>query len=189
MPKLMCIVEGHGDAKALPELLRHIFAGIQVAKPWRIHADRLLKGDLAEARNAIQQARREAVDGVLVLLDTDCEPAKCPKKVAVALRAKLGEIDERMPLALVLAECEFETWFLEAAESLRGKRGLPIELERPGKPLSIRGAKEWLGQRMPRGYSETVDQPALAAVMDIEAARRNSRSFQKLCDEVMRLCL
>jgi hypothetical protein len=42
---------------------------------------------------------------------------------------------------------------------------------------------------MPRGlrYSETLDQPALAAVFDLEAARQRCPSFHKFCRDVERL--
>jgi hypothetical protein len=81
---------------------------------------------------------------------------------------------------VVLACQEFETWFIAAARSLRGKRGLPEDLEIPDLPEGIRGAKEWLRNRMPkhRPYAETVDQPALAAEFDLQEARR-APSFDK----------
>jgi len=50
----------------------------------------------------------------------------------------------------------------------------------------VRDAKGWLHARMPKGYSETVDQPALAAVFDLTAARR-SPSFDKLIRDLLGL--
>ena len=51
-------------------------------------------------------------------------------------------------------------------------------------PDTIRGAKEWLSARIADGrYRETTDQPAFAAVMDLEMAHRRSRSFMKLCTD------
>jgi hypothetical protein len=56
-------------------------------------------------------------------------------------------------------------------------------------PESIRDAKGFLTRNMPgsRAYSETADQPALAAVFDIQTARSRSDSFDKCCREVRRL--
>jgi hypothetical protein len=63
-----------------------------------------------------------------------------------------------------------------------GKRNLPITLQAPLNSEVIRDAKGWLGEQMgnPR-YHEVSDQPALAAIVNIETAKENSRSFRKLC--------
>jgi hypothetical protein len=86
----------------------------------------------------------------------------------------------------VLAYREFETWFLAAAQSLRGQRGLPSDLDPPDAPEAIRGAKEWLGKNMPRKYRETLDQPALTNMFDLNTARQVD-SFDKCYREIMRL--
>ena len=90
-----------------------------------------------------------------------------------------------MPISVILAKREFEAWFLAAAESLRNKRGLPNNLVPPENPESIRGAKEWLGDKMPVGgsYKETTDQPAFTAVFDMNAARA-ADSFDKCYREI-----
>jgi len=49
---------------------------------------------------------------------------------------------------------------------------------------SIRDAKGWLTENMVDqrfSYSETLDQPALTATFDIDAARIASDSFDKFC--------
>jgi hypothetical protein len=77
-----------------------------------------------------------------------------------------------LPVFVILAQREFECWFLAAAESIRGKRGLPADLAPPQDPEAVREAKGWLRDRMQgRVYSETIDQPALAAVFDLNQAR------------------
>jgi len=115
----------------------------------------------------------------------DCEDhAPCKLGPTLLARAKAARGD--IPVGVVLAYREFETWFLAAAESLRGRRGLPADLEPPDNPEAIRGAKEWLGKHMPRKYSETLDQPALTDKFDLGAARRID-SFDKCYREVMRL--
>lgn len=79
-------------------------------------------------------------------------------------------------------------WFLAAAESLSGCRGLPNPLAPPEDPESIRGAKEWLDRQMrPHGYEPTIDQAAFAARFDLAKARVCSPSFDKFCREVERL--
>ena len=82
-------------------------------------------------------------------------------------------------VSVILPQREFEGWFLAAAQSIRGRRGLPVDLARPEDPEEIRGAKGWLRERMHgRVYSETIDQPALAAIFDLNQAR-SARSFDK----------
>jgi hypothetical protein len=83
---------------------------------------------------------------------------------------------------------EYEAWFLAAAESLRGRRGIALDMPIPPRPESIRDAKGWLSEQMGRNrrYEETSDQAALTAIFDLDAARR-AHSFDKLYREVSRL--
>ncbi len=62
-------------------------------------------------------------------------------------------------------------------------------LTTPPNPEEVRGAKEWLSDRMEgtRRYKETLDQPGLTAVFDIASARPRSDSFDKCCREITRL--
>jgi hypothetical protein len=189
---MLCVVEGEGEQDALPVLLRrlvpHLIPGgyADFVRPWRVHAGSLFQGNWGKVESAVAEARAKGYCAVLLVLDTDCEGERCPLVIAGPLLSRLQNLAPDLHVGLVLAECEFETWFIEAAESLRGQRGLPQDLERPANPL-IRDAKGWIGERMPKKYRETLDQAALAAVMDIEVARQNSRSFRKLCDEILRL--
>lgn len=61
-------------------------------------------------------------------------------------------------------------------------------VEGHGDREAVRGAKEWLSQRMESGrtYSETLDQPALAACFDFDMARR-ADSFDKCYRDIVRL--
>ena len=88
----------------------------------------------------------------------------------------------------MLAKQEFEAWFLAAAESLRGQRGLKDDIQSPTDPEAIRGAKEWLRGRMQSGktYRSKRDQPALAALFDFEQARQ-ADSFDKCYRDIVRL--
>jgi hypothetical protein len=77
--------------------------------------------------------------------------------------------------------------FLAAAESLRARFRSPVESPAPAEAEEIRGAKEWLRERLSGGrYSPTVDQPALAAIFDLRQARA-APSFDKLWREMERL--
>ena len=111
----------------------------------------------------------------------DCDWDQCcPAHEAPALLNRARAVRFDMLISVILAKQEYEAWFLAAAESLRGKAGLPKDLQTPADPENIRAAKEWLSRHMPRGrnYAETVDQAAFTSQFDLEMARR-SDSFDK----------
>lgn len=191
MVRLAAIVEGHGECEAVPILVRRIAQTLDPALAPLVHpvirvpASRLVKQ--GEIERAIELAARKNAGqgGILVLLDCD-DGRPCQDGPALLKRAVKARSD--LPISVVLAKREFEAWFLAAAESLRGRRGLPADLIGPENPEDIRGAKEWLTGKMPQGqsYAESSDQPALTEVFDMNAARR-ADSFDKCYREVVRL--
>ena len=106
-------------------------------------------------------------------------------ELASGIAARAKTVIPHCAVSVVCANREFEAWFLASAESLSGRRGLLVaEGESPSDPDAIRGAKEWLSGRIANGrYRETTDQPAFSALIDLEVARRRSRSFRKLCTD------
>jgi hypothetical protein len=124
--------------------------------------------------------------GILVLVDADDD---CPGTEGPAWLARAQKARSDKPVAVVFAKREFEAWFLAGASSLAGKRGMSTNLAAPPSPEEERGAKQWLTKQMEgsRAYKETLDQPALADVLDLDQARAGSPSFDKLCREVERL--
>lgn len=186
------IVEGEGELAAVPVLLRRLAARIlpdsyvEVGSPVRISRNRVLAA--GELSVAMERAARtiQRPGGIVILLDADedCPARFGPHLVELALTARPD-----IPMGVVLANREFEAWFLAAAESLGGQRGLPKEIEPPTDPEAIRDAKGWLRKQMPRHrkYTETADQPALAASFDLDLARTRSPSFDKCCREIERL--
>lgn len=189
--RIGCVVEGHGEREALGVLLRRVAnevtpeARIVSPKPIRIPRSKLVRD--GELERAAKLAARTAGDGsgVLVLLDSDED---CPATLGPGLLSRLQTTLPGIPSAVVLAKTEFESWFIAAAESIAGRRGLVPDLASPADPEAIRDAKGWLRARMTgsHGYSETVDQAALAAVFDLAAARR-ALSFDKFIRDVSRL--
>jgi hypothetical protein len=183
--KIAAIVEGHGECEAVPILIRRIAATIdpgfvlKVLSPLRVPASRLLKEGEIERSVDLAARKLQGKGAILVIVDCDWDSG-CPAKDGPVLLKRAVATRGDLPIAVVLAKREFEAWFLAAAESLRNKFGLPGDLESPADPESIRGAKEWLSDRMPpgRSYMETTDQPAFAAAFDMDAARR-ADSFDK----------
>ena len=126
--------------------------------------------------------------GILVIIDSDDD---CPAELGPQLLDRARKARSDLPIGVVLAKREFEGWFLASAESLRGKRGLPDDLTPPADPESVRGAKGWIARQMIGGgtYSETLDQPALTAVFDLDQAAGRSGSFDKCLREITGLIL
>jgi hypothetical protein len=188
---LCCIIEGHGEEQAVPVLVRRIQQtlreDIQLEfQRLRVPRHRMVKP--RELERAVELAARLAIPprAILVLVDADDDPP-CILGPELLKRAKAARPD--VPVAVVLANREFETWFLAAIESLCGHRRLPADLHPIPDVESIRDAKGKLTNLM-RGagvYSPTPDQPALAATFDMNLARKRSDSFDKCWREVERL--
>lgn len=185
------VVEGEGEVEAVPLLTRRIchevfgvFA-VRTARPVRMTRSRLVR--TGEMERAIQLAwhTTQGSGRVVVLIDADDD---CPAELGPKLKVRARDASMAARVAVVLVAREFETWFVAAARSLAGKRGLRAVLEPPKDPEGIRGAKEWLNRNMAEGkrYSPTIDQAALLQCMDLTAARRCG-SFERLCRDIGRL--
>lgn len=189
--RITCIVEGHGEVEALPILLRRLRdrispgLSLEIPKPIRKPRSSIVIKEELERYVELAARQVEETDGILVLIDADddlgCVLGPELLKVATSMRPDRQH-------SVVVALREYEAWFLAAAVSLRGKRGLALDLEPPDDPESVRDAKGWLTRHNVEGrsYKETLDQPALTAVFDIDAALRTS-SFKKLYRDVVRL--
>ena len=186
-----CIVEGHDEVEAVPVLIRRVAANLYpelaviVPRPIRIARNKLLQAGGLEQWVEIVSVRVGAQGAIFVILDSD---ENCPAELGPDLLHRALRVQTVLPIAVVLAKCEFEAWFLAAAESLRGQRDLGDNIRPPNDPEAIRGAKEWLSHQMEgsRTYSETHDQPALTALFDMEQARQTD-SFDKCYRDIVRL--
>ena len=187
------VVEGHGEVNALPPLLRRIAADlgvydIEIHPP--IRKGRSILATEAGIVAAVEQAsyRVPGDGGVLVLFDADDD---CPVDLVSRLLVPARKVRQDKTISLVVANREFEAWFLAGASSLVGKCGLPEDFASPVDPESKRDAKGWISDAMRRAsghpYKEVVDQPKLASVFDMKTARENSPSFNKFWREVAKL--
>jgi hypothetical protein len=182
------IVEGDGEVAALPILLRRIGAWLSpgvpmtVAQPIRVRRDRFLNREEEFRRHLLLAAAKAGEDGwILVLLDADDD---CPAELGPRTLERARRIVAHRAISVVLANREYEAWFLAAAESLHGQRGFEFEKTPAFDPEQPRDAKGWLGERMSAGkYRETTDQPAFSAIMSLNQAFNLSRSFRKLCSD------
>lgn len=195
MPKIVPIVEGPGDVTAVPKLLMKILHSLgrwefQIAPAKNAHGC----GNLTK-QNGLErfvELSRSEVDcaAVIILIDAD---TGCAKEIATGFSKRLAGMGMPCSIATVVAKCEYEAWFLASLPTIAGK-----ELDgRPGivdgtacdrNVESIVGVKAWLSRKLVghpnRIYKETVDQAPMTSLIDIALARRNSRSFRRLCHAV-----
>jgi hypothetical protein len=186
--RVVGIVEGHGEVAALPALLRRIAhwrsPGLlaEVLTPIRVHRDRFLNRDEEFRRHLLLAAGKCGEGGwILVLIDADDD---CPASKGPAILQRAQALIPHRAVSVVLANREYEAWFIAAASSLDGYRGFVFDPNDSTQPETPRDAKGWMGQRMSRrSYGETTDQVAFTQRFDLEQAFARSRSFRKLCCE------
>ena len=178
------LVEGEGDERAVPELLRRLQRECRAFSLVFDHPIRKKRSDLVNEqtlRASVRLALRQesGCDAILIVLDGDKD---CPKSLAPRIQGWAQSEAPGIPTEVVIPFCEYEAWFLGSLESLRGKRSIRQDAASLPAPESVRGAKERLRANMTRGakYVERADQPALTAVFDLAAAHRSCRSFRRM---------
>jgi hypothetical protein len=186
------IVEGHGEQQSAvrtlvsriwTELLggyyAHVLVPIRRPRHKVVKPEELLKAiDLAELKLRVLDGYDAKL--ILVLLDADadrpCELGPQLLKIAQTERSHLQ-------VSVVIANVEFETWFVGAASSLTAY----FDLEGTNVSTDPETARQGKGTvlKLTRGrYGETVDQPRFSATMDLNECRRRCPSFDKLCREL-----
>lgn len=177
------IVEGQGDEVAVPLLLRRLRDeaqawGLEVGRPHRRRRTQLVKKDSLQSAVRVA-ALSEDCAGILILFDADDD---CPAELAPTLEQWACEVAGEVPCAVVMANREYEAWFLASIEALRGQAGVLSDAASHADPEAPRDAKGELELRMRAGmsYSATVDQPAMTAHLDLQSAYQRCRSFRKL---------
>ena len=176
------IVEGQGDVAATPILLRRLLEeatawNVQVARPHRRRRNQLSRQ--ADLRSAVQVAAlTPECGGILVLFDADDD---CPRESAPQLEAWAHEAARHVPCRVVMANREYEAWFLASIESLRGSAGVCSDAISHSEPERSRDAKGKMRGRMEGGrYLETLHQASLTARFDLAETYRRCRSFRRL---------
>ncbi len=181
--KIQPIVEGHGEVKALPVLLRRLIAeaqawGVQIGRPIRKPRGQLVRE--TEVKRAVRLALlQKDCRAILILFDGDSD---CPAALGPNVREWAAAEAGIVPCEVVISHREYEAWFLASIESLRGYRSIRDDAQPHPNPEEPRGAKGHLEDRMHAGvsYLETTDQPALSARFSLADAHRQCRSFRKL---------
>jgi len=175
------IVEGPGEVEAVPVLLRRMAAEfgvpyVPVGRP--ICKDRSQIVRPGEMEKVIELARRQpGCQAILILFDAD---ELCTKTDSRALQDQACTLAHPLPCPLVIANKEYEAWFLASLEDLSEN---PV-VRYPGDPDQKRGAKEELERRLHLYYNERADQPKFSARINLRRAHQRSRSFQKHAKDI-----
>ncbi|QRK10517.1 DUF4276 family protein [Archangium violaceum] len=198
--RILAIVEGHGEQTAVPVLLRRWFQhrGFRDFETpdlaIRASGSGALKcphddDDALGIEYYVEMAASERPDGILVMLDSDDEclvRARTPSRPGLGpeLLRRARAIAPHIPIEVVVANREYEAWFLASLASLRRTTRIPRGSRLP-TPLSdietIRDCKKRLTQLLGRPYEETTDQPDFTGVLPFTPAMaRRSRSYRKL---------
>ncbi|EDY46421.1 DUF4276 family protein [Streptomyces sp. SPB074] len=183
LPVVAPIVEGHGEMQAVRGLITRIAVELcggwaEVAQPFRLDAGKMRKPDELAKAVRVQAARVPGAGGVLALRDGDDSDITCPVELARLLAPAPGLVG--VPVEIVIARQEYESWFLAAAESLRDHPSVRDDATAPADPEARRGAKARLESMMCESYKETLHQAKFSALLDLRAARENSRSFRRM---------
>lgn len=189
--KIACIVEGYGEVKAVPILLKRLhqwktpdLAYPIIEEPIRIKRDRFINKKEEFNKYLKLAALKCGHDGwILILLDADDD---CPKELGIKILDSVEECIPHCSTSIVLANREYEAWFIASAGSLNGQHGFMLnanEIENI-EAESPRDAKGWVKRHIATNlYSETIDQLEFTKIMDLQEAFDKSRSFRKLCSE------
>ena len=178
--KVVPVVEGDGEVKAVPLLLRRLvelaegFGLVEVGRPIRKKRNQLLKREVFV--ETLGLARIQGADSVLYLFDSDGD---CPVELSNRLAGWAAEEASDLNCQIVLAHQEYEAWFLASIHSLREHPTMRSDAEPHPNPEQRQGAKEQLRSRMQPGtsYSPTAHQAAFTASFDMSSAYAHSRSF------------
>ena len=191
MLRIVPIVEGDGEVEAVPLLLGKLIAGmgrpeVGISRP-PLNAgscSNLTKAGGLErfVRNA---ALRPDCGAILVLMDAD---KGCPLQIARDFVARITVLGTKHPVVVVIANCEYEAWFLASLDSLAGKdfagrSGLPLGTTYPEADVeTLVGVKGWLSRHLPgsRRYKETFDQAPMTHLLRPDLVAPRSRSFRRL---------
>lgn len=188
MTSVVAIVEGDGEVVSVPVLLRRLheqtdpLGDLTVHTPIRVRRDRFLNREDEFRRHLLLAANKCGSQGwILILLDADDD---CPVKLSSSISARARTHVPHREVSVVLANREYEAWFIASARALDGKRGFTCPGQTPADSDAIRNAKGWLATHMGgKGYHPVIEQPAFTAKMDLQLAEASSRSFRKLIAE------
>jgi hypothetical protein len=196
MNKLHLIVEGEGDKEAVPVLVRKILTAheihhVQLTGPQ-------VSRDLPNVEKRFEDYLRYALKSQCpILWVLDCDDKKegvrgCPVEHVKNFqkRIKAMKLPSLPPLVFAFFVYEFESLFLAEQSALKDFYQLPPTKTIDPGAAKRRDAKGEIKKLLPkdRGYKEPIDQPKIAARLNLDVCRQVSRDFCHLEDALVRLC-
>ncbi|WP_224368928.1 DUF4276 family protein [Hyalangium versicolor] len=196
--RILAIVEGHGEQTAVPVLLRRWFQyrGFRNFETPDLAIRAPGAGALKCPHDAddelgveyyVEMAAREQPDGILIILDADDECLERSKTRRKGLGLELLEralaVAPHIPIQVVVANREYEVWFLAALARLRRAKLLPAgqRLATLSDIEAIRDCKKRLSALLGRPYEETIDQSDFSSALPFTSGMaQRSRSYRKL---------
>lgn len=190
---LHLIVEGDGDATAMPVLVRKILAKHQLFNV-RLTTPQI-SGDVHKSRKRFDDFLRYALKNqcpILWILDCDDKEVGCPVEhvghFQAAMKATHFSGMQRVEFAFFVQE--FESLFLAEMNALRTFYQLPVDLKVDSNVATRRDAKGEISKLLPkiRGYKETTDQAKITHRLDLDTCAQVSRDYRHLESALLRLC-
>ena len=198
------IVEGFGEETAVPLLVRRWLARRRFDRHFDVPDLAInakgcgkLKAAYDRTRHLgiehyVEAALRSGPDAILVVLDADDECVH--RSGAVGLGPKLLDraraVAPQVPMAVVVANREYEAWFLASLSSLRGRGLLPQDrrLPEPLVPEAPKNCKGLIARLLGCHYEERVHQHRLTGGLTFSPrAARRAPSYGKLLRDLDRL--
>jgi hypothetical protein len=193
------VVEGHGEEVAVPVLLRNFFGSrhaiydVNIYRPYRLPRGKMTKADqwdgiLTLAIRRIEDGMSEGDRGlVLVLCDSDDD---CPISVRESIESQIRITSSRVDFQVVVAQKEFEAWFLTCRASFEGHHECVQPIPQIDDIPLIRDAKGYFERSIlkpGRYYSEVVDQPKFSALINFKVdSENNDRSLRRFTEVLSR---
>lgn len=204
--KLISIVEGHGEQKAVPVLVRRWFRyrnytnfgtndlAVRAAGCGALKVPHNTEEELG-IEHYMEIALLDNPDAILVVIDADKECTERRRTNREGLGPELLRraqvVSRGVPTAVVVANREFEVWFIAATERLRslGEFVSTATFNRNARIETISSCKGKMPGLLGSSYNPSSDQHRLAqGIPFTQAMRERSPSFGKLLKELDRLC-
>lgn len=190
MNRILPIVEGDGDLKAVPLLLRNLLAfhGLNETQVLPPHKRGELPKVAAGFDNYFRMALKENA-AIILVLDFDCDYCDCPFLEAEKLYQHAQSIRINWPFKIAFLVKEFECLFLAETQAATNVLSLHPGTEFPNTPEIIRDAKGWLSKALPKGstYKPTVHQAKITAHLNFDKLRETSSDFRHLENALLHL--
>ncbi|MBM4396618.1 MAG: DUF4276 family protein [Deltaproteobacteria bacterium] len=199
--RIIAIVEGHGEQTAVPRLLSRWFRhrnfrnfvtpdlAVRAAGCGALKRPHDAEHELG-VEHYVEIALRGRPAGILIVVGADDECAtrsRTPAGTGLGpeMLARAKAVAPHVPIGVVIANREYEVWFLAALDGLK-RRGLVPARATLARGTRVEGKGKALFERLlGRKYEETIDQPDFSDCLPFTGAMaRRSRSFRKLLKEL-----